>query len=96
MNANLVLFYLSKMFLTTQKGAKGGQTGSFSILLKNAKWHITLPFPKIQQTKMLFMCQRFGDLFLFGLLASFLSGRFTTMAVINPPERKLAKRTSLH
>ena len=27
--------------------------------------------------------------------ASFLSGRFTTMAVINPPERKLAKRTSV-
>jgi hypothetical protein len=28
--------------------------------------------------------------------ASFLSGGFTTMAVINPPERKLAKRTSVH
>ena len=27
--------------------------------------------------------------------ASFLSGGFTTMAVINPPERKLAKRTSV-
>ena len=27
--------------------------------------------------------------------ASFLSGRFTTMAVINPPEKKLAKRTSV-
>ena len=27
--------------------------------------------------------------------ASFLSGGFTTMAVINPPERKLAKRISL-
>ena len=27
--------------------------------------------------------------------ASFLSGVFTTMAVINPPERKLAKRTSV-
>ena len=27
--------------------------------------------------------------------ASFLSGEFTTMAVINPPERKLAKRTSV-
>ena len=26
---------------------------------------------------------------------SFLSGGFTTMAVINPPERKLAKRTSV-
>ena len=26
---------------------------------------------------------------------SFLSGRFTTMAVINPTERKLAKRTSV-
>jgi hypothetical protein len=25
--------------------------------------------------------------------ATFLSGRFTTMAVINPPERKLAKPT---
>ena len=28
--------------------------------------------------------------------ASFLSGGFTTMAVINPPERKLIKRTSVH
>ena len=28
--------------------------------------------------------------------ASFLSGGFTTMAVINQPERKLAKRTSVH
>ena len=28
--------------------------------------------------------------------ASFLSGGFTTMAVINPPERKLAKRTSVY
>ena len=27
--------------------------------------------------------------------ASFLSGGFTTMAIINPPERKLAKRTSV-
>ena len=27
--------------------------------------------------------------------ASFLSGGFTTMAVINPLERKLAKRTSV-
>ena len=26
---------------------------------------------------------------------SFFSGRFTTMTVINPPERKLAKRTSV-
>ena len=28
--------------------------------------------------------------------ASWLSGGFTTRAVINPPERKLAKRTSVH
>ena len=28
--------------------------------------------------------------------ASFLSGGFTTMTVINPPETKLAKRTSVH
>ena len=27
--------------------------------------------------------------------ASFLSGGFTTMAVINPPEMQLAKRTSV-
>ena len=27
--------------------------------------------------------------------ACFLSGGFTNMAVINPPERKLAKRTSV-
>ena len=29
-------------------------------------------------------------------LARFLSGGFTTMAVINPPESKVAKRTSVH
>ena len=28
--------------------------------------------------------------------ACFFSGVFTTMAVINPPERKLVKRTSVH
>ena len=28
--------------------------------------------------------------------ASFLSSGFTTMVVINPPEKKLAKRTSVH
>ena len=28
--------------------------------------------------------------------ASFLSGGFTTMAVMNPPEKKLKKRTSVH
>ena len=28
--------------------------------------------------------------------ASFLSGGLTTLAVINPPERKLAKHTSVH
>ena len=28
--------------------------------------------------------------------ASFLSSGFTTMAVINPPERNLTKRTSVH
>ena len=31
-----------------------------------------------------------------GAFASSLSGGFTTMAVINPPESKLAKRTSVH
>ena len=28
--------------------------------------------------------------------ASFLSGGFITAIVVNPPERKLAKRTSVH
>jgi hypothetical protein len=28
--------------------------------------------------------------------ASFLSGGFTTMAVMNPPEKKLEKRTFMH
>jgi hypothetical protein len=28
--------------------------------------------------------------------ASFLSSGFATMAVINPPEKKLLKRTSVH
>jgi hypothetical protein len=31
-----------------------------------------------------------------GAFASFLSGGFTTMTVINPPEKKLAKCTSVH
>jgi hypothetical protein len=30
------------------------------------------------------------------VIASFLSGGFTTMAGMNAPERKLAKRTSVH
>ena len=30
------------------------------------------------------------------IFASFLSGGFATEAVINPPERKLAKRTTVH
>ena len=29
-------------------------------------------------------------------LASFLPGGFTAIAVINPPEKKLPKRTSVH
>ena len=29
-------------------------------------------------------------------IASFLSGGFATIPVLNPPERKLAKRTSVH
>jgi hypothetical protein len=41
-----------------------------------------MQYPKIQQSNEV----RF---------ASFLSGGFTTMAVINPPERKLAKCTSV-
>ena len=43
--------------------------------------------PKIQQTKMLVMCQRFGDLFLFGLVwqlsfvrSKFDKGRFKVIA----------------
>ena len=43
--------------------------------------------PKIQQTKMLVTCQRFGDLFLFGLVWQYSSvqtkynkGRFKVMA----------------
>ena len=43
--------------------------------------------PKIEQTKMLVTCQRFGDLFLFGLVWQFSSvqtkynkGRFKVMA----------------
>ena len=31
------------------------------------------PYPKIQQTKMLVMCQWFGDLFLFGLVWQYSS-----------------------
>ena len=37
----------------------------------------------------------FPNQFTEGGFASFLSGEFTNMAVINPPERKLAKRISL-
>ena len=35
--------------------------------------HVALPKPKIQQTKMLVTCQRFGDLFLFGLVWQYSS-----------------------
>ena len=45
------------------------------------------PHPKIQQTKMLATCQRFGDLFLFGLIWQYSSnhktykkGRFKVIA----------------
>ena len=40
-----------------------------------------MQLPRVQCTKVRF--------------ASLLSGGFTTMTVINPPERKLAKRTSV-
>ena len=45
-------------------------------------------YPKLQQTKMLVMCQRFGDLFLFGLVLLYYSfqtkhskGRMATYSV---------------
>jgi hypothetical protein len=38
----------------------------------------------------------YGMFFFTKLHRCFLSGEFTTMAVINPPERKLAKRTSVN
>ena len=48
---------------------------------------LSYPIPKIQQTKMLVTCQRFGDLFLFGLVWQYSSvqteynkGRFKVMA----------------
>jgi hypothetical protein len=51
------------------------------------KVHQVQPYPKIQQTKMLVMCQRFGDLFLFGLVWQYSTnynqhdkGRFKVMA----------------
>ena len=35
--------------------------------------NVSLPHPKIQQTKMLVTCQRFGDLFSFGLVWQYSS-----------------------
>ena len=37
-----------------------------------------LPEPKIQQTKMIVTCQRFGDLFLFGMIWQYSSNHKTS------------------
>ena len=49
--------------------------------------YLSYPIPKVQQTKILVMCQRFSDLFLFGLVWQYSSvqtkynkGRFKVMA----------------
>ena len=42
-----------------------------------------------------FVCEYFWETATEVRFASFLSGEFTNMAVINPPERKLAKCTSV-
>ena len=61
--------------------------GDFSILYKDFCFSIVHLKPKIQQTKMLVTCQRFGDLFLVGLVWQYFSlqtkynkGRFKVMA----------------
>ena len=41
--------------------------------LKSSIHDLYYPIPKIQQTKMLVTCQRFGDLFLFGLVWQYSS-----------------------
>ena len=61
----------------------------FSLIVLSPTMHTLrlLLLPKIQQTKMLVMCQRFGDLFLFGLIWQYSSnhktynkGRFKVIA----------------
>ena len=47
---------------------------------KKARLHNCLG-PKIQQTKMLVMCQRFGDWFLFGLVWPYSSNQKNIMKV---------------
>ena len=45
-------------------------------------WSVNVQFvPKIQQTKMLVMCQRFGDWFLFGLVWPYSSNQKNIMKV---------------
>ena len=51
--------------VSSNKSRLEAHVGFFRLLMKG----IFDPFvPKIQQTKMLVTCQRFGDLFLFGLI----------------------------
>jgi hypothetical protein len=49
---------------------------------KNKNESTTISIPSLHSTEVSF--------------ASFLSSGFTNLAVINPPENKLEKRTSLH
>ena len=56
-------------------------------IVKNSVVFVVVVYSKIQQTKMLVTCQRFGDLFLFGLIWQYSSnhktynkGRFKVIA----------------
>jgi hypothetical protein len=62
-------------------------TEKYTSLVVSIAWYILLDTAKIQQTKMLVTCQRFGNLFLFGLVLQYSSvqrkynkGRFKVMA----------------
>ena len=52
-----------------------GQIGT--AIVPNAPLYISCLIPKIQQTKMLVTCQRYGELFSFGLIWSYSSNHKT-------------------
>ena len=69
---------------TTHIRVKNFFTGSFFVLQN------FLSFKKVLNVKDVYFVECTEVCFV-----SFLSGEFTTMAVINPPEKKLAKSTSM-
>ena len=86
----LVTLYLIGTIIFYIKQKPVANQSSFDIVALHLAWttlHIGRSDPKIKQTKMLVTGQRFGDLFLFGLVRQYSSvqtkyhkGRFIVMA----------------